>query len=104
MNLKEAFRCPLTSVPLSLAFPDSALNWYNYLIDVRKTCRSTPLNEAYWIIDMSVVRTIKIKETYKEWFKTVIKFTLPSSSLKLSSIVEILVIKTRVRHEFPWKV
>ena len=31
---------------------------------------------------MSVMRAIKVKETYKEWFKTVIKFTLPSSSLK----------------------
>ena len=30
---------------------------------------------------MSVMTAIKVKETYKEWFKTVIKFTLPSSSL-----------------------
>ena len=28
------------------------------------------------------MRVIKVRETYKEWFKTVIKFTLPSSSLK----------------------
>ena len=35
---------------------------------------------------MSVMRTIKVEETYKEWFKTVIKFTLPSSSLKPLSI------------------
>ena len=32
------------------------------------------------------MRTIKVKETYKEWFKTVIKFTLPSSSFKPLSI------------------
>ena len=30
---------------------------------------------------MSVMRAVKVKETYKEWFKTVIKFTLSSSSL-----------------------
>ena len=31
---------------------------------------------------MSVMRAIKVKETCKEWFKTVIKSTLPSSRLK----------------------
>ena len=35
---------------------------------------------------MSVMRAIKVKETYKEWFETVIKFTLPSSSLTSLSI------------------
>ena len=35
---------------------------------------------------MLVVRTSKIKQTYKECFKTVIKFTLPSSNLKPLSI------------------
>ena len=28
------------------------------------------------------MRAIKVKKTYKKWFKTVIKFTLPSSRLK----------------------
>ena len=31
---------------------------------------------------MSVMRAIKVKETYKKWFKTVIKFTMPSARLK----------------------
>ena len=35
---------------------------------------------------MSFIRAIKGKETYKEWFETVIKFTLPSSSLTSLSI------------------
>ena len=35
---------------------------------------------------MAATRTLKVKEIYKEWFKTVIKFILPSSSLKLSSV------------------
>ena len=48
---------------------------------------STPPNEARWIIDtMSVMRAIKVKETSKEWFNTVMKLTLPSSSLKPLSI------------------
>ena len=98
MNIEETFRYPVKSVPLHhchyiLAFPDLILRqnlkhyFCNYLIDIRKACRSTPLNEAHWIIDiMSVMRTIKAKGTYKEWFKTVIKFTLASLSLKPLSI------------------
>ena len=35
---------------------------------------------------MSLMRAIKVKDTYKEWIKTVIKFTLPISSLKPLSI------------------
>ena len=50
-----------------------------------KACQSTPPNEAHWIIDtMSVMRGIKV--TYKEWYMPIIKFTLPSSSLKPLSI------------------
>ena len=55
----------------------------NFLIDVTKTCESTPPNEARWIIDtMSVITAIRVKETYKGRLKTDIKFTLPSSILK----------------------
>ena len=93
MNLEEAFRYPVISISLSLAFQDSNLRGNtkhhirNYLIDVSKACESTALNEACWIIDtITVMRAIKIKETCKEWFKKVIKFTLPSSSLRPLSI------------------
>ena len=87
MNLEESLRYPVTSVSLSLAFPDSNLRQtpkYHFRnLDVSKACESRPPNEARWIIDtMSVMKAIKVKETYKEWFKTVIKFTLPSGSLK----------------------
>ena len=93
VKLEVAFRYPVTSVSLSSAFLDSSLRQYskhhfrNYLNYISKACESTFLNEARWIIDtMSVIRAIKVKETYKEWLKTVIKFTLPSSSLKALSI------------------
>ena len=73
MNLKEAFGYPVTSVPLSSAFPYSVLRQIpkhhipNYLIDVSKACESTHPNEALWIMDtVSVMRVIKVKETYKE--------------------------------------
>ena len=35
---------------------------------------------------MSVMRVIKVKETYTEWFITVIESTLPSNNLKPLSI------------------
>ena len=75
MSLEEAFGYLVTSVPLSLAFPDSALRQIpkhhirNYLIDVSKACESTHPNKARWIMDtMSVMRVIKVKEAYKELF------------------------------------
>ena len=89
MNLEEAFWYTVTSVSLNLAFQDSTLrenqkhHIRNYLIDISKACESTPLNEARWIINtMTVMRAIKVKETYKEWLKNVTKLTLPSSSLR----------------------
>ena len=89
VNLEEAFRYPVTSVLLSLAFQDSTLrqnpkhHFRYYLIDVSKSWESAPPNEAHWIIEnISVMRAIKFKETYKEWFKTAIMFTLPSSNFK----------------------
>ena len=103
---KYPFWYPVTSVQLSLAFPDSTLrqspkhHFRNYLTDGSKACESTKLNDSRWIIDtMSVMRAITVKETYKEWFKTVIKFTLPNSSLNPLSImwticIEVLVLKT----------
>ena len=50
VTLEEMFRYPVTSVPLSLAFPNSTLrqnpkhNIHYYLIEVSKACESTPLN------------------------------------------------------------
>ena len=92
VNLEQAFRYPLSSVLLSLVFPDSTLRqnpkycFHNYLFDV--ACESTRSNEGRWVIDtVSVMRAIKFKEKYKEWLKTVIKFTLPISSLKSLSTV-----------------
>ena len=47
VNLEDAFRYPVTSVPLNLAFPHSTITqnpkhyFRNYLIDVTKACEST---------------------------------------------------------------
>ena len=89
VNLEITFWYPVTLGPLSLAFPDLTLrqngkhHFRNYLIDVSKACESTAPNEAHCIIDpVSVMRAIRVKETYKELINTVIKFTLSSGSLK----------------------
>ena len=93
MNLEEAFRYLVTSVSLSLVFPNLPLrqnpkdHFRNYLIDGSKAFESTQLNECPWIIDtMSSMRAIRVKQTYKEWFNNDIKFTLPNSSLQPLSI------------------
>ena len=77
VKLEDAFRYPVTSVPLNLVFPHSAItqnpkqHFRSYLIDVSKACESTLANEAPWIRDtMSVMSAIKVKQTYKEQFKT----------------------------------
>ena len=81
------------------------------LSDVSKACESTPPNEACWVTDtMPVVKeTNKVKETYKEQFKTVIKFTLPTSTCTMS--IEVLVLRIdlemkedNLRHECTCKV
>ena len=86
-------RYSVTWVPLSLAYPHSTLtknpnhHFRNYLIDISKDCESTTANEGRWIIDtMSAMRAIKVKETYKEWYKAVINFILPRRSWKPLSI------------------
>ena len=52
MNLKEVFRYAVILVPLNLAFPDSTQrqdpkhHFCNYLINVSKTYKLIPPNEA----------------------------------------------------------
>ena len=60
VNLKEAFRYPVTLVPLSLAFPDSThrqnpkQHFRNYLINVSKARESAhpkpPKRSPLWIL------------------------------------------------------
>ena len=57
-----------------------------YLIKVSKTCESTPPNEARYGYYVNHEKVVKIKESFKGWFKTVVKFTLPSNSLRPLSI------------------
>ena len=77
---------------LSFAFPGSTYrqnpkHFRNYLINVRKARESAPPkapNEARYGYYVNHEKVTKVKETFKEWFETVVKFTLPSSSKPLS--------------------
>ena len=96
LNTREMFcthQITKLNTPQNLFFPDREIKYLRnliplrYLIDVSKACESTPPNKAHWITDiMSVMRAAKVKETCKEWFKTVIEFTLSSRSLKPLSV------------------
>ena len=77
---KRGARYPITLVQLSLAFPDSThrqnarQHFCNYLINVSKARESTlpkPPNEAHYGY---YVRHEKVKDTFEEWFKTVLNF------------------------------
>ena len=70
------------SLPKIDSYAKSKTSFRKYLIDVSKACESTRPNESHWLIDtISVIRAIKVKEIYKQYFKTVISSNLPSSSL-----------------------
>ena len=86
---EEAFRYSLISVPLSLAFPDSTVrqnpkhhfltsNWYDQSLSTN-TPKWSPLDNWYYVSHERC-------QSYKEWYMTIIKFILPSSSLKPLSI------------------
>ena len=88
IDLNEAFQYPITSVPLSLANPDSTLRQgqkhtlRNHLIEISKSAEATPPSNARWIIDtMALIRTAKTKNTYKDFFEQIIRLSIPKENL-----------------------
>ena len=71
MNLKEVFRYAVILVPLNLAFPDSTQrqdpkhHFCNYLINVSKTYKLIPPNEACYRYYVNHEKVIKVKATFK---------------------------------------
>ena len=77
----EAFSHPLTTYPLSIATADGDLyqrdkaKWRNYLIEVSlSTTTETPLQCAWLIDGMAVIRTLKPSATYKVFADSIITF------------------------------
>ena len=80
-GLEEAFSYPITSLPLSIAHPDGTLrqgNKSNFRNQLIKDCPSSKSEilpmAAWWINDgMALFRTVKSKNTYREWSNCVAK-------------------------------
>jgi len=76
ISLEEAFKFPVTSVPLAVSNPDGSLrqgdkaSLRNMLIENSCSTISSLPENCTWLIDgMSVIQTIKPQETYEEYFK-----------------------------------
>ncbi len=75
VDLEEAFAYSVTSVPLSIANPDSTLRQSskhllrNHLIEESHSLSLTSPSHCRWIIDgMEAMRSLKAKEINSKWF------------------------------------
>ena len=88
-SIEEAFAFPITTIPLSLTTPDGALRQgdkavlRNFMIKESNSLVKTPPENGRWIIDgMALFRSMKPKETYKAWFKSVLQCANPDHNAK----------------------
>ena len=78
-KLAEAFKYPITSVPLAVATPESTLyqsdkaGLRNYIINLSKSSSHKYPRDAQWVVDgMATIRSVPPSGTYEEWFKTLV--------------------------------
>ena len=93
VDLEEAFAYPVTSVPLSIANPDSTLRQSskhllrNHLIEESHSLLLTSPSHCRWIIDgMAAMRSLKAKETYSKWFMSLLSCIKPGDDQAAISI------------------
>ena len=84
VSLEEAFAFPATSVPLSIANPDSTLRQSskhllrNHLIEESHSVALTSRNHCRWIVDgMAAMRSLKAKGTYRQWLLSFLRYIKP---------------------------
>ncbi len=84
IDLEEALPFPLTSVPLSIAMPDGMLQTAqkhllrNHIIQEADALTQQCPQNARWLIDgMAVMRSIKPKASFSDWFIGLLKFVTP---------------------------
>ena len=84
VELLKALEYPVTTVPLSIANPDHSLrggsksNMRNFIVHESNAIENMPPSDSRWLFDtMSVMRSLKPKETYEEWFDYIINITMP---------------------------
>ena len=71
IDLSEALKYPITSIPLGIGSPDGTLRqspkniFWNFLIYQSSAMETQPPFQARWIIDtMTIMRSVKSKKTY----------------------------------------
>ena len=84
ISLTEAFSYPITSLPLSVATPDSGLrqtdkaSLRNFLQDeANATTKNVPRCAGWFVDGLAAVRSLKPKETYGEWIDSLLRFITP---------------------------
>ena len=92
-KLAEAFKYPITSVPLAVATPESTLyqsdkaGLRNYMINLSKRSSHKYPRDAQWVIDgMAAIRLVPPRSTYEEWFKTLVKPITPPAEARATSL------------------
>ena len=82
--LQEKLKYPITTVLLSIANLDQILkggpntNSRNFIVNDREATKVVAATELRWILDtISTMRSLKAKETYKKWFYSFMKVTMP---------------------------
>jgi len=93
----NAFKYPPTAVLLSIAIQEGQLRqspknlFKNFMVEESKSVTDAcPKNGQWLIYGMAAVRSVKAKETYREWLFALLKFFTPPAEpapLKLSMIL-----------------
>ena len=84
VSLQEAFKYPITTVPLAVATTESTLrqsdkaSLRNFLITESNSVSEEPPKNCSWFIDgLAAVRSLQPKRTYREWLRNFLQFTKP---------------------------
>ena len=92
-NLQEAFSYPITSLPLSIAFPDSSLyqgdkaGFRNFIMKNSNSVSCCFPTNSKWIYDgMAVMRAIKPRKTYFEWCVEILRYIKPPENANATSV------------------
>eukprot|EP00794_Sanderia_malayensis_P020960 gene20960-23010_t len=98
VSLNEAFQYSVTSLPLSIANPDSTLRQSskhvlrNFTNQESKSIEATCPDKCRWLIDgMAAIRWLKARKTYKEWIQSLIQFLYPADD-KNAICIEIVTV------------
>ena len=90
LSLDEAFSFSLTTVLLSITFPDGKLrqsekaSFRNYIIKQSDTLHTIPPKDIAWCIDgMAFISCLNPKIAYKEWISSLISSIFPDSSITM---------------------